>query len=217
MNTKLAGLIFGTAMISTQIGAQTSAELWAQFLKNPYNHPNIPNVSFAGYRFCEAKLPEPRVVANVKTEGGKGDGVTDDTVAFRLAVEKAQKAGGGVILVPAGNYRITGMVALNSAGLVLRGEGTDKTILSFQKPISEVVKGVSGSWFGGLIWIDPLPPAPEIEPTMPAQVVDVIKPAKMGDFSVEVSPEGAAKLRPLIGKMVPVSWQGDLTLCHARL
>ena len=191
----------------------TSAALWTQFQKTPYTHPNIPNVAFAGYRFSEVPLPEPKVVANVRTEGAKGDGVTDDDAAFKSAVAKAAAAGGGAILVPAGTYKLTQVIALNRPGLVIRGEGQDKTILAFTKPVSQVVPGVSGSWFGGLIWISPTAPQREVNASQQANMVAVTRPAKMGDFSVEVSPADAQKLAPGAGRMVQLAWEGDLSLC----
>lgn len=39
--------------------------------------------------------------------GAKGDGQTDDTPAFKKALEAAGQAGGAVVLVPPGRYRIT--------------------------------------------------------------------------------------------------------------
>ncbi len=40
--------------------------------------------------------------------GAKGDGRTDDTQAFQQALDAAHQAGGGRVLVPAGNYLIAG-------------------------------------------------------------------------------------------------------------
>jgi hypothetical protein len=190
----------------------TSAELWTQFRRAPYTHPNLPNVSFAGYRFSERPLPEPAVVANVRIEGAKGDGQADDTAAFKAAIAKAIAAHGGAILVPAGTYKLSEVITLTTPGLVLRGEGQDKTILAFSKPVSQMVPGVSGAWFGGAIWISPDKPQPEINPQPAANTVAVTRPAKQGDFSVEVADAG--KLTPLIGKMVQLAWRGDLSLCR---
>jgi len=189
------------------------AALWAEFVKAPYTHPNLPNVSFAGYRFSERPLPEPKVVANVREHGARGDGQADDSPAFKAAVEKAASAGGGAILVPAGEYMLSQVVWLGKPGLALRGEGIDKTILAFTRPVSQAVKGVRGAWFGGMVWIDAQEPAPEIMPRLAADVVEVIRPAAMGDFAVEVSAEGARKLAGCVGKMVQVTWVGDASLC----
>jgi hypothetical protein len=196
----------------------TGAALWAEFSKAPYTHPNIPNVSFAGYRFGEQSLPEPKIAANVRDLGAKGDGKADDSAAFAAAVDKAGAAadasgGAGAVLVPAGEYKLSNPVWLGKSGLVLRGQGPDKTVLAFTQPVSKAVPGVSGSWFGGMVWIGLRKPQPEINPSL-LESVDVVKPARWGEFSVEVAAEDARKLASLVGKTVQVTWIGDLSLCH---
>ena len=42
-----------------------------------------------------------------------GDGVTKDTAAFQKALDECSAAGGGEVVVPAGNYLI-GSIALKS-------------------------------------------------------------------------------------------------------
>ncbi len=49
--------------------------------------------------------------------GAKGDGVSDDTRAFQLALDAAAEAGGGVVLAPRGVYRLEGR--LNVPGAVM--------------------------------------------------------------------------------------------------
>ena len=203
----------------------TSAELWADYVKNPDTNTNIPNCSYAGYQCGEKALPEPKVVANVKDFGAKADDQADDTEAFKKAVAAAKQAGGGAILVPAGTYRLTGMILLDGDNLVLRGEGIGKTILRFEKHLNEVlVSPVFGKlnnmfpWSGGLVWIAPpgminpdgrtFRPAPagiwydEWHSTNAIGRLSV--PAKRGDSSITVEPAAAAKLQP--GMMVLFSW-----------
>jgi polygalacturonase len=50
---------------------------------------------------------------NVRSYGATGDGVTKDTVAFQKAIDACAAAGGGEIVVPAGNYLI-GSIELKS-------------------------------------------------------------------------------------------------------
>ena len=190
----------------------TSATLGGEYAKTPYTHPNIPNVAFAGYRFGEKALPTPPVVADVKKLGAKGDGTTDDTAAFKMAIEKAGVAG-GVVLIPAGVFPISEVLVLSRPGVVLRGEGPDKTTLAFTKPLSGCLDFMAGgsvsSWYGGMLWIEPEGPIKYENPTLPKDSVAVVKPAKMGDFTVEVDPASVAKLTPFVGKMVQMSWSGD--------
>ena len=186
----------------------TAAAIWAEYQKSPNTHPNVPNVSFAGYGFGETPVPTPKIVANVRDSGAKGDGQTDDTPAFKAAVEKAKKAGGGAILVPIGEYKLSDVIVLDADNLVLRGEG-DKSILAFTRPVSQVAHGVEGSWFGGLVWIGRDGAQPDDDPAGIENGVPIVKPAKQGDLVVEVSPQEAKKLAPLIGKTLPMVWTGS--------
>jgi hypothetical protein len=217
--------------VPAELTQSTSERLWAEFAAAPYTHPTIPNVSFAGYQFSERPIPSPEVTANVKVEGARGDGETDDTAAFRQAIEKAQKAGGGAILIPAGHYKLSDALVIAESNLVLRGEGSDRTFLEFTVPVTETsIKGLeewlsrklpSGSpapsWYGGLIWVEP--DKPNTNPTKTdvnvqplAEAVPITASANQGDFKLELSAEDAAKLKPLVGKMVPVVWTGGREL-----
>lgn len=50
---------------------------------------------------------------NVRDYGAKGDNATKDTVAFQKALDACKAAGGGEVVVPAGNY-LLGSVEINS-------------------------------------------------------------------------------------------------------
>jgi len=45
-----------------------------------------------------------KALADVRATGAKGDGLSDDTAAIQRAVDTVAKAGGGVVVFPAGNY-----------------------------------------------------------------------------------------------------------------
>jgi len=45
---------------------------------------------------------------NVRQAGARGDGLTDETALFQNLLDEAEKAGGGIVQVPAGRYRIEG-------------------------------------------------------------------------------------------------------------
>ncbi len=57
--------------------------------------------------------PAPKTRINVRDLGAKGDGTTKDTVAIKLAIERASRLGGGEVVVPAGEY-LTGPIVLRS-------------------------------------------------------------------------------------------------------
>ncbi len=50
---------------------------------------------------------------NVRALGARGDGKTKDTVAFQTALDECDSAGGGEVIVPAGNYLI-GSISIGS-------------------------------------------------------------------------------------------------------
>lgn len=57
----------------------------------------------------------PTAFWNVRDFGAKGDGSADDTAAFQEAMNAASKAGGGVVIVPAGRYAIKGHLSVPPA------------------------------------------------------------------------------------------------------
>jgi hypothetical protein len=222
----LAALIVLAALASAlcRAGETTSAALWAEYVKAPNGHPNLPNCSYAGYHCGETPPPERKVVANVKECGAKGDGKTDDTAAFEAALKKANEAQGGAVLVPAGTYALSGMVRLCYDGVVLRGEGADKTTLSFQRPLDQVLgryswdgRNSAYGWSGGLVWIGPaddFTPDGKLKVTKDGnweywkageKLAAASAPAKRGDLTVQVDAAGAGRLKP--GTTYLVTWE----------
>ena len=73
-------------------------------------------------------VPDPVTgfVANVQDSayGATGDGVSDDTAAIQRAIDAVSAAGGGIVDIPAGNYRINTIYqtghSYEKAGLVLK-------------------------------------------------------------------------------------------------
>lgn len=63
---------------------------------------------------ADAAQPSPTTVFthDVRTFGAKGDERTDDTKAFQSALDAAHKAGGGIVFVPAGSYRLNGTLLI---------------------------------------------------------------------------------------------------------
>jgi parallel beta-helix repeat protein len=66
-----------------------------------------------------------------------GDGVTDDTAAIQSALDTIDAAGGGVLFIPRGTYRITNSVHIGS-NTTVRGAGIGATVL----------RGAAGSYAG---------------------------------------------------------------------
>jgi len=134
--------------------------LWGKTGENWSPTSRIPDYAFAGYARGEKPLPDYPVRKNVRDYGAKGDGKTDDTAAFRKALAAIRS---GALLVPAGRYVVTDYLDLTASGIVLRGEGPDKTTLYFPDPLSKKyphpTQNSGGtptqawSWSGGFIRI----------------------------------------------------------------
>ncbi len=215
----LATLALVIVAAGTASAADTSgADLWKQYAADPDRHLLIPNCSYAGYQCGDVALPEPAVVLDlVKDFGAKADG-SDSTAAFAAAIAKAAtlaKPGtSAVIVLSKGTFTVGGMIRLDQSGVVLRGAGRGETIISFQKPLADVVgtsqAGSSSrwSWCGGLVWVGPSDvfesdgrfktPADtqgwEEWQEMPA-VANVTAPAKRGDHTITVDAAGAKALK----------------------
>lgn len=63
-------------------------------------------------------------VFNVKDFGAKGDGVNNETAAFRAALDEAGQNGGGTVFVPRGRYMLTGELIM-SPNTMLKGESKE--------------------------------------------------------------------------------------------
>ncbi|MFB6263617.1 MAG: glycosyl hydrolase family 28-related protein [Bradymonadaceae bacterium] len=109
----------------------------------------LHDFSYAGYRNSEAKLgraiPDRRFDV-VEDFGGDPSGETPSTEAVRRAVDAAEKSG-GVVFFPAGRYRITGRIRIESSKVVLRGEGPEASRLFF--PANEEMSYASHLEFRG--------------------------------------------------------------------
>ena len=72
-------------------------------------------------------------VVDVTDYGADNTGVNDSKTAIRNAINSLG-SGGGVVYIPAGRYRIVGSLTISKSGIVLRGDGADRTKLFFESP-----------------------------------------------------------------------------------
>jgi len=171
------------ALLSVGAHAQSTSKLWGPDGSKWTPQSRLPDFSFAGYRCGESLIPNVPVAANVKDFGAKGDGKTDDTEAIKKAIESTQQ---GAILVPAGRYVLTGQLAINRSGIVLRGEGIGRTVFYIPKSLEEVhgsakVDGNKSAWSfaGGFV---------EFQGDQKGdKLADVTAPAKRGDNKLTLS------------------------------
>jgi len=96
----------------------------------------LPDFSYAGYGGGGVPLPEARSdgALDVLDHGADPTGVADSMAAMQSAIDAAAAAGGGVVWVPAGDYRLDGGLRITTSGVVLAGEGPDRSRLSFTAP-----------------------------------------------------------------------------------
>lgn len=135
--------------------------LWREFARSPFTHPQVPNVSFAGYRYGTAP-PCRRVLINAARLGADPHGRTDSAPAINRAVALAGAAGGGAVLLPAGTYRVDDVLLVGWSGVVLHGAGSGRTVLLPTRSLTQAIgfyrdpyaaTSNSWSWTGGLVWV----------------------------------------------------------------
>ncbi len=127
----------------------------------------LHDFSYAGYHRGERQLPKREgLVFDVSKPPFEADptGKRDATSAIQAAIEAAGKAGGGVVFLPPGTYRIapqgsdTAALKLQDDHVVLRGAGVDKTFIFNDtmamrgKTAIEVKPKAAPWWFGEGKW-----------------------------------------------------------------
>ena len=161
-------LIFSALGLSTY--AQYTPSLWTMYAQQPNNQTNIPNCSYAGYKYGDVGIPTSyTTVINVKDApyNATGDGVTDDSDALIAALTVAETAGGGVVYLPDGTYQSSKVIFIHGNNVILKGQSVSGTKIRFTKSLSTAyaenytltttnsLDQSMWSWCGGMIWITP--------------------------------------------------------------
>ena len=96
----------------------------------------IQDFSYAGYQRSEQAVPNiTGPVFDVTTYGADATGASDSTVAIQNAINAAAAGGGGVVFLPAGEFRVSPQgsdnfaLRISTSDIVLRGAGTAQTFL----------------------------------------------------------------------------------------
>ncbi len=166
-----------------------TSQLWGEAGELWQPTGRLPDFSYAGYRAGEEEPPAWDAVVDVRDHGAVGDGETDDTQAFRDAIAAVPEEG-GVVLVPAGTWRLEQVLTIDRSHVVLRGEGRDATTLFFPLSLEEILgEAEQWSWNGGLIWV---------EPTERGVSVTSVSEAARGDTSLTVSDVDALSVGQLV-------------------
>lgn len=72
----------------------------------------------------------PRVIdPTARKFGAKGDGTTDDSAAIQAAIDAAGDAGGGLVFLPAGTFRVGSALTVSDSNIHIVGAGRDLTTL----------------------------------------------------------------------------------------
>lgn len=98
----------------------------------------LHDFSYAGYAngLRAPGAPEALPVFDVVADhGADPSGEVDATAAVQAAIDAAEAAEGGVVFFPEGLYRFEGRLTVQASGVVLRGEGPERSRLWF--PTSE--------------------------------------------------------------------------------
>jgi len=95
----------------------------------------LHDFSYAGYRHGEAPFPAlaRRRSFNVTKYGARTTGAVDAGPAIQAAIDAAEAAGGGVVYLPPGLYRVDDLLTVEASGVVLRGAGRDKSRIRFTR------------------------------------------------------------------------------------
>jgi hypothetical protein len=114
---KKLAIVLTLAALTLLLGCSASATP----AEVPSSTGTTPTVTPSSASTTTAETAAP--VSDVSDFGAVGDGVADDTAAIQAAIDHASALSGGVVFVPAGNYRTTAELRITTGGLTLRGEG----------------------------------------------------------------------------------------------
>jgi hypothetical protein len=185
MNARV--FLFSVFLLVPTVSSAERSALWGSSGERWTPSSRLPDFSNAGYRSGQQAIPHWPVKGNVKDFGAVGDGTTDDTQAFLQAIRETND---GVLLIPQGHYRISQVLRIKKSHFVIRGAGSDRTVLFFPQSLKEIAKhddklqppAGSWSWSGGFLSFEG-----DNDDTMLGRVT---APAKRGENRLTVSSLG---------------------------
>ncbi|MBY0427411.1 MAG: glycoside hydrolase family 55 protein, partial [Cytophagales bacterium] len=157
-----------TLALSLGIVSMMQAQTWRSKLYpvdwkpqgNFYTDKIIQDFSYAGYRRGEKAIPiNTANTKNVTLPPYSADktGATDVTAKIQKAIDDVSAAGGGVVYLPAGTYKVspgsnTYCIRIGKSNVILRGDGPNSTFIlnsSFQMNSKSIVSVQGGpNWYG---------------------------------------------------------------------
>lgn len=141
--------------------------LFLAWRASPATHPNIPDVSWAGYRYGEAPLPDGAgwsvIDPTAPPYGATPDDDVDDAPALQAALDAADGTG-TIVALPAGTFRIATPLTIRRDQTLLRGAGRGATRLLITRTLADALgprENSAGqseySFTGGFVWVTPVP------------------------------------------------------------
>lgn len=142
---KGAFLIFMSVGLLFSCKAQKS-EVWTNFVKakKTGQAPNIPDFSFAGYKYGELPIPSPSYKTfNILDFGALPNDGKSDKKAIQATIAAAERNGEGIVFFPKGKYHINTKddhadpISISGSNIILKGEGPDEngTVLYFENDL----------------------------------------------------------------------------------
>jgi Domain of unknown function (DUF4955)/Immunoglobulin domain/Pectate lyase superfamily protein len=110
-----------------------SSALWNNFVNatEAGNEPTLPDFSYAGYRYSDEPIPNVSgPIFRVTDYGAVANDSGYDDAGIQAAIDAAESAGGGVVLFPAGQFRVNPtedsnhFITIQGSNIVLRGAGS---------------------------------------------------------------------------------------------
>ena len=182
--------VFAAPHLTAVAEEVTYSKLWGRNGELWSPTSRLPDFSYAGCGRGEQPLRALKADVSVKEFGAVGDGKTDDTQAFKKAIEQSP---GKTLLVPAGRYRITDFLYIRHSGTSLLGESPAKSILFFPTPLNTIKPNMGAtttgqptsnySWSGGFVYVT--------GSSSRDMLAEVTAPAKRGRRLLSVSKPGA--------------------------
>lgn len=68
---------------------------------------------------------------NIKDYGAVGDGINDDTNSINKCIADVGSKGGGTIIFPIGDYKVTNTIIIAYSNITLRGDSSSKSRLNY--------------------------------------------------------------------------------------
>lgn len=162
--------LFSLALLASgTTSAQGSSQQWGSTGEKWASTSRLPDFSAAGYHAGKKAIPDVPVATKVTDHGATANDDVDDTDAFLKAIAAAEN---GAVLIPKGRYKISQVLMICKSNVVLRGEGSEQSVLEIDKSLTvhapqsksvcdeQALQGGIGTqknrwpYMGGFVWFE---------------------------------------------------------------